>query len=57
MLAPPSGTLPTTQTKDFSRVPKVNIERSVFNRDHGLKTTMDSGYLVPIFGNTKIYIS
>ena len=49
MLAPPSGTLPTTQSKDFSRVPKVNIERSVFNRDHGLKTTMDSGYLVPIF--------
>jgi hypothetical protein len=49
MLAPPSGALPTTETKDFSRVPKVNIERSVFNRDHGLKTTMDSGYLVPIF--------
>ena len=49
MLAGPSGKLPTTQTKDFSRVPKVNIERSVFNRDHGLKTTMDSGYLVPIF--------
>ena len=49
MLAPPSGALPTTQTKDFSRVPKVDIQRSVFNRDHGLKTTMDSGYLVPIF--------
>ncbi len=49
MLAPPSGALPTTQSKDFSRVPKVNIERSVFNRDHGLKTTLDSGYLVPIF--------
>jgi hypothetical protein len=49
MLAPPSGALPTTQSKDFSRIPKVNIERSVFNRDHGLKTTMDSGYLVPIF--------
>lgn len=49
MLAPPSGALPTTTTKDFSRVPKVDIQRSVFNRDHGLKTTMDSGYLVPIF--------
>ncbi len=49
MLAPPSGALPTTETKDFSRVPKVDIQRSVFNRDHGLKTTMDSGYLVPIF--------
>jgi hypothetical protein len=49
MIGGPQGSLPTTQTKDFSRTPKVNIERSVFNRDHGLKTTMDSGYLVPIF--------
>jgi hypothetical protein len=49
MMNIPSGSLPTTQTKDFSRVPKVNIERSVFNRNHGLKTTLDSGYLVPIF--------
>ena len=44
-----SGSLPTTLSKDFSRVPKVDIQRSVFNRDHGLKTTFDSGYLVPIF--------
>jgi hypothetical protein len=44
-----AGTLPTTLTKDFSRVPKVDIQRSVFNRTHGLKTTMDAGYLVPIF--------
>lgn len=43
------GTLPSTLTKDFSRVPKVDIQRSVFNRDHGLKTTFDAGYLVPIF--------
>ena len=43
------GTLPSTLTKDFSRVPKVEIQRSVFNRDHGLKTTLDAGYLVPIF--------
>ena len=49
MMNIPSGALPTTQTKDFSRVPKVNIERSVFNRNHGLKTTLDAGYLVPIF--------
>ena len=34
---------------DFSRVPKVDIQRSVFNRDHGLKTTMDAGQLIPIF--------
>ena len=31
------------------RVPKADIQRSVFNRDHGLKTTFDAGYLVPIF--------
>jgi hypothetical protein len=43
------GTLPSTLTKDFSRVPKVDIQRSVFNRDHGLKTTFDAGYLVPVF--------
>ena len=43
------GTLPSTLSKDFSRVPKVDIQRSVFNRDHGLKTTFDAGYLVPIF--------
>ena len=44
-----SGALPSTLSKDFSRVPKVDIQRSVFNRDHGLKTTFDAGYLVPIF--------
>ena len=44
-----AGTLPSTLTKDFSRIPKVDIQRSVFNRTHGLKTTMDAGYLVPIF--------
>lgn len=45
----PMGTLPSTLSKDFSRVPKVDIQRSVFNRDHGLKTTFDAGYLIPIF--------
>ena len=45
----PQGNLPSTLSKDFSRVPKVDIQRSVFNRDHGLKTTFDAGYLVPIF--------
>jgi hypothetical protein len=44
-----SGSLPSTLSKDFSRVPKVDIQRSVFNRDHGLKTTFDAGNLVPIF--------
>jgi hypothetical protein len=45
----PQGNLPSTLSHDFSRVPKAEIQRSTFNRDHGLKTTFDSGYLVPIF--------
>lgn len=45
----PSGALPSTMSHDFSRVPKVDIQRSVFNRNHGLKTAFDAGYLVPIF--------
>jgi hypothetical protein len=45
----PSGALPTTMSHDFSRVPKAEIQRSVFKRDHGLKTAFDAGYLVPIF--------
>jgi hypothetical protein len=44
-----AGTQPSTLSHDFSRVPKADIQRSVFNRDHGLKTTFDAGYLVPIF--------
>ena len=34
---------------DFSRVPRAEIPRSSFDRSHGLKTTFDSGQLVPIF--------
>lgn len=33
----------------FSRVPKVNLPRSVFNRSHGYKTTFDCDYLIPFF--------
>lgn len=33
----------------FSMVPKANIPRSTFDRSHNLKTTLDAGYLVPIF--------
>ena len=40
---------PTVMSYDFSRVPKADIPRSSFNRSHGYKTTMDAGYLVPIF--------
>jgi hypothetical protein len=31
----------------FSMVPSVEIPRSVFNRSHGYKTTLDAGLLVP----------
>lgn len=33
----------------FSRVPKVSLPRSVFNRSHGYKTTFDCDYLVPFY--------
>jgi len=32
----------------FSQVPRANIQRSSFDRSHGLKTTFDADYLVPI---------
>lgn len=32
----------------FSEVPDIKIPRSSFNRSHGVKTTFDGGYLVPI---------
>lgn len=33
----------------FSEVPRADIQRSTFNRNHGYKTTFDSGFLIPIF--------
>lgn len=33
----------------FSQVPQAEIPRSSFNRNHGYKTTLDSGYLVPFY--------
>ena len=41
--------LPSVMNHDFSKVPQADIPRSSFNRSHGLKTTFDAGYLVPIF--------
>lgn len=32
----------------FAEIPRADISRSAFNRSSGLKTTFDSGYLVPI---------
>lgn len=37
------------QTHLFSQVPKAEIPRSRFDRSHGVKTTFDAGYIVPIF--------
>lgn len=39
----------SVMTHQFSQVPQAKIPRSSFNRSCGLKTTFDSGYLVPIF--------
>ena len=35
----------------FAQIPKADIPRSTFDRSCGLKTTFDSGYLVPIFAD------
>ncbi len=34
---------------DFARVPSVNIQRSVFNRSRGYKTTFNEGALIPFY--------
>lgn len=41
--------LPSVMGHSFSQVPQANIPRSSFNRTHGMKTTFNSGLLVPIF--------
>lgn len=38
-----------TPQQVFNRVAKPDIERSTFDRSHGLKTTFDAGKLIPIF--------
>jgi len=38
----------TIMTNQFNQVPKAEIERSSFDRSHGLKTTFDAGLLIPI---------
>lgn len=39
----------SAQQHQFSEVPHADIQRSTFDRSHGLKTTFNSGELVPIF--------
>jgi hypothetical protein len=41
--------LPSVMNHSFSNVPKADIQRSTFNRSHGLKTTFDFSSIVPIF--------
>lgn len=41
--------LPGPSGHTFSQVPGVAIQRSSFDRSHGTKTTIDGGYLYPIF--------
>lgn len=40
---------PSVMQHSFSRVPKAEIQRSSFQRNHGYKTTFNAGYLVPVF--------
>ena len=39
----------SVMSHNFSRVPQAEIQRSSFDRSHGYKTTLNSGYLVPVF--------
>lgn len=39
----------SVMSHSFAQVPSANIPRSSFNRSHGLKTTFDAGYLIPVF--------
>ena len=39
----------SVMSHNFSNVPKAEIQRSSFRRPHGYKTTLDAGYLVPIY--------
>ena len=43
-----SGKIPSSTQYAFSRSPSANIPRSSFNRSHGVKTTFDAGYLIPV---------
>ena len=38
----------SVMTHQFSQAPTADMPRSSFNRSHGLKTTFDAGYLIPV---------
>lgn len=48
-VANPGGN--TGKQYSFAQVPSVSMQRSVFNRSHGLKTAFDAGYIVPIWAD------
>lgn len=37
------------RSNHFSQIPNSPIQRSIFDRSHDYKTTMDAGYLIPFF--------
>ena len=37
------------KSNHFSQIPNSPIQRSIFDRSHDYKTTLDSGYLIPFF--------
>lgn len=39
----------SVMSHSFSQVPTAEIQRSVFDRTHGHKTTFDAGYLIPFY--------
>lgn len=45
----PNPRMPSPMKHAFSRVPVLDIPRSVFDRSRSYKTVFDSGYLVPVF--------
>lgn len=48
-MAGPTGQLPSVMGGRFGRIPAEPVPRSQFKLSHGLKTTFDAGYMVPIF--------
>jgi len=49
-----SGRVPSTSSgmlHTFARSPSANIPRSMFDRSHGVKTTFNEGYLVPVLAD------
>lgn len=41
--------LPSVSSHSFSTIPTAEIPRASFDRSHGFKTTLNEGYLVPVF--------